>query len=138
MNELARWDPFQESAFNLIPAFFQPFSARAAAGGPRMDVADIGEAYQLSVELPGVKKEAIQVNVYRNNVTIGAELSEEKEPGEDTSWLLRERSFGKFSRSITLPEELDDNASEARYADGVLTLTLKKASASRVKRLTVH
>ena len=138
MNELARWDPFQESPFSLIPALFQPVAGRAAGfAGPRMDIADVGEAYQLAVELPGVKKEAIQVSVYRNNVTISAERAEEK-PAEQTSWLLRERSFGKFSRSIALPEEVDDDASEARYADGVLYLTLKKQSASRTKRLTVH
>lgn len=137
MNELARWDPFQESPFSLIPALFQPI-ARAASGAPRMDVSDLGDAYQLAVELPGAKKEAIQVSVYRNTVTISAENAEERQEGEEPNWLLRERTVGKFSRSIALPEELDDNASEARYADGVLTLTLKKQSASRTKRLAVH
>jgi len=138
MNELVRWDPFQESPFGLIPALFQPVAARSAFGGPRMDVADSGDAYQLAVELPGVRKEAIQVNVYRNSVTIGAELSEEKQEGGEVNWLLRERTFGKFSRSIALPEELDDSASQARYADGVLTLTLKKQRASQTRRLAVH
>lgn len=61
-----------------------------------MDIADTGEAYQLAVELPGVKKEAIQVNVYGNNVTIAAEHAEESGAGEETRWLLRERSAGKF------------------------------------------
>lgn len=138
MNELARWDPFQESPFSLIPALFQPVAGRAAFGGPRMDVADAGEAYQLAVELPGVKKEAIQVSVYRNSVTISAEAAQETPAEEQWNWLLRERSFGKFSRSITLPEEVDEDASQAKYTDGVLTLTLKKQSASRTKRLTVH
>lgn len=146
MNELARWDPFQESPLSLIPALFQPIGVRAAMDaamrGPRMDVFDTGEAYQLCVELPGVKKEAIQVNVYRNNVTISAELADEtrdaEQAGEESRWLLRERSFGKFSRSIALPEELDDGASQAKYADGVLTLTLKKQRASQTRRLTVH
>lgn len=138
MNELARWDPFQESPFSLIPALFQPVASRTAFSGPRMDVADRGDAYQLAVELPGVKKEAIQVSVYRNSVTVGAEVVDEKPAEEQPGWLLRERSFGKFSRSIALPEEVDDAASEARYTDGVLYLTLKKQSASRTKRLTVH
>ena len=137
MNELARWDPFQESPFGLIPALFQPVAARSASGGPRMDVADTGDAYQLAVELPGVKKEAIQVSVYRNSVTISVEVAEEKEEGE-VNWLLRERTFGKLSRSIALPEELDDGASQAKYADGVLSLTLKKQRASQTRRLAVH
>jgi len=58
--------------------------------------------------------------------------------GEESNWLLRERSFGKFSRQISLPEALDDAAAEARYADGVLYLTLPKKRASQVKRLTIH
>ncbi|MBW8837968.1 MAG: Hsp20/alpha crystallin family protein, partial [Burkholderia sp.] len=94
-------------------------------------------AYQLAVELPGVQKDAIQVGVYENTVTIGAELPA-RENDAQTQWLLRERSFGKFSRSIALPEAVDDQASEARYADGVLTLTLRKKSASQTKRLTIH
>jgi len=138
MNELARWDPFQESPFGLIPALFQPVASRFATSGPRMDVAELGDAYQLAVELPGVRKEAIQVNVYKNSVTIAAEAAEEKPEGEEPNWLLRERTFGKLSRSITLPEELDDAGSQAKYADGVLTLTLKKQRASQTRRLTVH
>ena len=54
--------------------------------------------------------------------------------GEESNWLLRERSFGKFSRQISLPEALDDAAAEARYADGVLYLTLPKKRASQVKQ----
>ena len=140
MNELARWEPFQDSVFDLMPALFRPVVNRAFPG-PRMDVIDTGVAYQLAVELPGMEKDAIQVSVYKNAVTINAELAEEKEAkdsGEQPNWLLRERSFGKFSRTITLPDEVDDAGSEAKYADGVLTLTLKKTSASRTKRLTVH
>jgi len=53
-------------------------------------------------------------------------------------WLLRERTYGKFSRSISLPEPVDDTASEARFTDGVLYLTLKKKSASQTKRLAIH
>ena len=103
-----------------------------------MDVNETENAYQLAIELPGVKKEAIQVSVYENTVTIGAELAEEKAGGEEQNWLLRERSFGKFSRNITLPEAVDGSSSEARYTDGVLYLTLQKKRARQVKRLTIH
>jgi HSP20 family protein len=140
MNELVRWDPFRaiapfEDSFFAIPGLFRSSASRATAS-PRMDIAENEHAYQLTVDLPGVKKEAIQVNVYENNVTISAELPEAQET--DTQWLLRERSFGKFSRTVALPEVVDDEASEARYTDGVLTLTLKKKSASQTKRLAIH
>ena len=148
MNELARWDPFKPalpfegSMLDIIPAFLRPVARRF--GGPAMDVNETENAYELAIELPGVKKEAIQVGVYDNSLTISAEVAEEKSPaddkadGEEHRWLLRERSFGKFSRNITLPEPVDEASSQARYADGVLYLTLQKKRASQVKRLTVH
>ena len=144
MNELARWDPFKsaipfgESVFDMVPALLRPLSAAERRfAGPRMDVLENENAYQLAIELPGVPKEAIQVGVYDNTVTIGAETAEGEKP-EDQTWLLRERSFGKFSRNITLPEAVDEDSSEARYTDGVLYLTLRKKRASQVKRISVH
>jgi HSP20 family protein len=142
MNELVRWDPFRtvapfDNGFFAIPSLFRPL-AGAAGSAPRMDVVERDGAYELSVELPGVKKEAIQVNVYDNSVTISAELPTATQDGEDMQWLLRERSAGTFSRTIALPEALDDESAQARYADGVLYLTLKKKSASQAKRITIH
>jgi len=132
MNELVRWDPFKA----VLP-LFEPIARQVSWTGPRMDVNETENAYELAVELPGVPKEAIQVGVYENTVTIGAELAEPKAEGEQ-SWLLRERTYGKFSRNITLPEAVDQDSSQARYADGVLYLTLQKKRASQVKRLTIH
>jgi HSP20 family protein len=134
MNELVRWDPF------IVPALLRPVfdpMARQDWAGPRMDVRETENAYELAIELPGVPKEAIQVGVYENTVTIGAEVAEPK-PEEEQSWLLRERSFGKFARNLTLADAVDQEASQARYADGVLYLTLQKKRASQLKRLTIH
>ena len=103
-----------------------------------MDIHETENAYELSVELPGVKKEAIHVGVYENTVTIGAEVAEEKTDGEERNWLVRERSLGKFSRNITLLEALDEGTSQARYTDGVLYLTLQKKRATQVKRIAIH
>jgi HSP20 family protein len=127
MNELVRWDPFK-AVFPL----FEPV-VRHAWSGPKMDLSETETAYELAVELPGVKKEAIDVSVYENDVTITAEATE-----EEKNWLVRERSLGRFTRTIALPEAVDDAASQARYADGVLYLTLQKRRASQVKRLAVH
>ena len=103
-----------------------------------MDIHETENAYELAVELPGVKKEAIHVGVYENTVTIGAEVAEEKTDGEERNWLVRERSLRKFSRNITLPEALDEGTSQARYTDGVLYLTLQKKRATQVKRIAIH
>ncbi|HEX7053118.1 MAG TPA: Hsp20/alpha crystallin family protein [Burkholderiales bacterium] len=140
MNELVRWDPFKaiapfESLFD-VPSLLRPMRSVISAG-PRMDVADYDDAYELAVELPGVKKEAIQVSVHENRVTVSAELPAPQDEGNG-QWLLRERDYGKFSRTLSLPEAVDEEASQARYSDGVLTLTLRKKAASRQKRLTIH
>ena len=143
MNELVRWDPFKTalpfegSLFDMVPTLFRPI-ARQVWAGPKMDANETENAYQLAIELPGVQKDAIQVSVHENTVTIAAEAAEKKAEGEEHNWLVRERRFGKFSRNITLPEAVDDTSSQARYTDGVLYLTLQKKRASQAKRLTIH
>ena len=141
MNELARMepfkalDPFHSSLFDVIP-FFRP-AQTAAWQGARMDVAEDETRYYLAIELPGIPKEAIQVSVYENSVSISAEAASPQQQ-EQQNWLLRERGFGKISRNISLPEAVDDHSSEARYAEGVLYLTLQKKRASQVKRITIQ
>jgi HSP20 family protein len=143
MNELARWDPFQsvvpfgESLFDVVPTLFRPVANAAAWTGARMDVAENEKSYQLAIELPGIPKDSIQVSVYENTVTISGEAAAPQDESGH-SWLLRERSYGKMTRNIQLPEAVDDTASEAKYVDGVLYLTLQKKRASQIKRLTIH
>ena len=132
MNQLV---PFEGSLFDIMPGLFRSVS-REAWAGPKMDVAETEGAYQLAIELPGASKDAIQVSVYENSVTVSAETPEPK--AEEQQWLVRERSYGKFSRNLMLPEAVDEDASQARFADGVLYLTLQKKRASQVKRLAIH
>lgn len=141
MNELVRRDPFKAalppegSLLDMVPTFFRPV-ARQAWSAPRMDLMETESAYELAIELPGAQKGAIQVGVYENTVTISAEVADEK--AAESNWLLRERRFGKFSRNVALPEAVDEASSQARYADGVLYLTLHKKRAAQLKRLTIH
>lgn len=137
MPEAARPSPFEDSVLNLIPSLMAPVFRRPAFNGPRMDVAESDSAYKLAVEVPGASRDKIDVSVYGNTLTVTYEVPAEGE-SEQEGWLLRERSFGKASRSISLPEELDEAGCEAKLADGVLTLTLKKKRASQTKRITVH
>ena len=71
----------------MVPSFFRPLT-RQAWGGPRMDVAETESPYELAVELAGVAKDALEVGVYENSVTITAEVSEPKADGEQR-WLVR-------------------------------------------------
>jgi HSP20 family protein len=143
MNELARWDPFKsvvpfgDSLIDVVPTLFRPMTRPSTWTGAPMDVVENEKSYQLAIELPGIPKDSIQVSVYENTVTITGEAAAPQEQ-DGHNWLLRERSYGKLTRNIQLPEAVDDSASEAKYVDGVLYLTLQKKRASRIKRLSVQ
>lgn len=136
MNELVRWDPFKALAPFEDGLFAMPRLLRSP--GCRMDIIETAEGYELSVEMPGVPKDAIQASVHDNSVTIAAQMPARQDKDTEVEYLLRERSVGSFTRSVTLPEAVDDEASAARYVDGVLTLTLKKKNVSQARRITVH
>ncbi len=138
MANITRADPFDDlfRGFFVRPVDFngQPQQAPSI----KMDVREQGDAYLVHAELPGVKKEDIHVVVDGNQVSISAEVRQEKEVKEGERTLRSERYFGKVSRSFQLQQDLDDTRSVARFADGVLELTLPKRIASPSKRLTVE
>lgn len=143
MSNLTRYDPFADVVDDLFKGFFvRPYGyePREAAVAPRMkvDVAEKNGAYLVSAEIPGVKKEDIQVSVDGTQVTLSAEVKQEREAGKDERVLHVERSYGKATRSFTLPQELDEAKVEARYRDGVLELTLPKKAAAARKQIAIQ
>ncbi len=104
----------------------------------RMDVVDTGSSYEIAVDLPGVKKEDINVSIDGSRVLISAESKVEKTQKNGGRIIYAERSSASFARTFELPLEVTEVGAEARYENGVLTLTLPKKSASKAKRLTVH
>ena len=142
MANVTRFDPFND----LVDYFFKGFLVRPLAyeGGreapPRMkvDVAEKNGAYAVTAELPGVKKEDIQITIDGAQVTLVAEVKREKEVSQDERVLHAERVFGKVSRSFTLPQELDEAKVEAKYRDGVLELTLPKKAAAARRQIAIQ
>ncbi|HLS86758.1 MAG TPA: Hsp20/alpha crystallin family protein [Burkholderiales bacterium] len=142
MAAITRYDPFNE----LVDDLFRGFLVRPLAreGGvermPRMkvDVAERNGAYVVSAEIPGVRKEDIDVSIDGAQVTVTAEVKREKEAAQDERVLHAERVFGKMSRSFTLPLEVDDTKAEAKYRDGVLELTLPKKQAAQRKQISIQ
>jgi HSP20 family protein len=104
----------------------------------RMDVIDKGSSYEITVDLPGVKKEDIDVSIDGSRVMINAEAKTEKMKKDGGEVIYAERSAARFARSFELPSEVTETGAEAHYENGVLTLTLPKKSAVQAKRLTVH
>jgi HSP20 family protein len=137
MANITRFDPF-----NDLEDLFKGFLVRPLAfegrgdGGvqlPRakVDVAEKNGNYVVTAELPGVKKEDIHVSIDGAQVTIEAEVKREKEASQDERVLHSERVYGKLTRSFTLPQEVDESKTQAKFKDGVLELTLPKKQAAR-------
>jgi HSP20 family protein len=132
--------------FDLVDDFFKGFFVRPVSYNgrdevlPRMkvDVAEKNGAYVVAAELPGVKKEDIQVTIDGAEVTLTAEVKREKEASQDERVLHTERVYGKASRSFTLPQEVDEAKAEAKFRDGVLELTLPKKAAAARKQVTIQ
>ena len=146
-NHLTRFDPFDEIArfepTQAIEEWLRDFSLRPALGDwnvePRikMDVSEADAAFTVKAEIPGVKKEDIQVDVDGSEVTISAELKRESEQKQGKS-LRAERYYGRQTRSFTLSCAIDQAKVEAKYADGVLVLTLPKMAGKQSKHVTIN
>lgn len=137
MSNLKRYDPFDE----LFRGFFvRPvdFGQGREAPEMRVDVKENERAYLVHAELPGIKKEDIQVDIDGAVVSISAERKQEKEVKENDRVLRTERYFGKVSRSFQLAQEIDESQTVAKYNDGVLELTLPKKAVVQAKRITVQ
>lgn len=147
MANISRFDPRADVFGNLVDDLFNGFfvrpvsyDSRSALEAPRMkvDVVERDGAYRVSADLPGVKKEDIQVSIDGTQVTLSAEIRREKEVAEGERVLHTERSFGKATRSFTLPQEVDEAKAEAKFRDGVLELTLPKKAAAERRTITIQ
>ena len=148
MASITRYDPRVDPFGDLVDDIFKGFLVRPVAyegnGGrdvlPRVkvDVAESNGAYKVTAELPGVKKEDIQVAIDGSQVTLTAEVKQEKDASQDGRVLHSERVFGKVVRSFTLPQEVDESKAEAKFRDGVLELTLPKKQAAQRKQISIQ
>ncbi len=107
----------------------------AAAEFP-LDVYQTDNEYVAKASLPGVKPEDVDISIVGETLTIKAEARDEKEV-KDESWLLKERRYSSFARTITLPTEVQSDKVEATMENGILTLKLPKAEALVPKTIKV-
>ena len=105
MANITRYNPFDELFNEFSKGFFvRPFSMpEGAEPKMKLDVKEDEKAYTIRADIPGVKKEDIQVDVDANAVTVRAEMKQEKEEKKDQKVIYSERSYGMVSRSFTLP-----------------------------------
>ena len=137
-NDLMSFEPFSDMFRRFMEMSDWP-SLRMESG-MRLDIDENDKAYLIKAEMPGAKKEDIRVSVDGNYVSISAESREEKKEtkkhnGERT--LLREMHYGSWSRGLTLPHEVDNNAADAKFENGVLSLTLPKRAPTSSKPIAI-
>jgi len=138
LSDLARLDPFRNfddmfKGFMLRPVY----SGLEAEPQMKIDVSEEDKAYLIKAEIPGVKKDDIHVTVDGNQVTISAEVRKEKEEKEGKKLIRSERYYGNVYRSFSLGQDVDQSAAKAKYADGVLELTLPKKPGVAAKELAI-
>jgi HSP20 family protein len=142
MSNLRVLDPGISDTFDsALRRFFSPVALEPDTPALKMpvDVSEKDNAYEVKADIPGVKKEDINVRIDGNVVQIDAEVNREKETKGNGGKVLRsERYWGTISRTFSLAQDVDDSKVVAKYADGVLTLELPKKASTASKKIAVQ
>ena len=139
MTNLTRYNPLED----FFKDFGQGFWMKPVAFPEevqlqmKIDIKENDKSFIVKADLPGVKKEDIQIDIDDDQVSLRAELRQEKEEKSADKVVYSERSYGLVSRSFTLPTDVDAKGAKAEYKDGVLSLMLPKKSNGSAKRIAV-
>jgi HSP20 family protein len=149
MANIVRYDPF-DLLEGMMKSVLRPGYEAAAArrrngwnepGAIPIDVMENDNSFVVWADLPGVKKEDVNVTILGNQLTLSAEFKQEKAvdqgQGKD-AFLWNERLTGTATRQLQFGAEIDEAKAEAQYRDGVLQLTLPKKESAQVKRISIH
>jgi HSP20 family protein len=136
--DLARWGPMRTLDDMLRDIAPRGMLHEMQAPTIGVDVSETEQSYTVRAEIPGVKKEDIKVDLRGNRVSISAETRRETEEKEGSRVLRSELYYGQMHRSFTLEQDVDDTKAEAKYADGVLELTLPKKMGGGGSKLQIH
>lgn len=145
MSNLVRWNPIRElSAMQramdrIFEDTWYPFANGEAMNGNALalDISESDNAYKLSTEIPGVKPEDIHIRLEGDMLTIDGEFNDESSEERDGRTIMKERRYGRFSRSVRLPQAVTESQIEATYDNGVLKLVLPKSPAAQPKMISV-
>ena len=134
---------FDEAFDDLLRGFFvRPVSfegsGSTAVAQFRVEVSENEQAYVIRAEIPGVKKDDINISIDGDQVAISAEVKNEKEAKDGERVLRSERYYGKVYRAFALGQPVDESAAAAKYSDGILELTLPKKAATQAKRIAIQ
>ncbi len=144
---LVRWRPstglpvYHNYFDRMFEGFFEPdrrnLDLQNFDWAPRVNVEELEDRFEITAEIPGMKKEEINIEVRDNVLTIKGERKSGKEE-EGTNYHICERSYGTFQRAFTLPESVTTDNIEAEYADGILRLAVRKVEPEKPKEIKIE
>jgi HSP20 family protein len=144
MSSLTRWEPFrdlmslQRAMDRFIDSELGSTSlSESLGGGPALDMYETDGAVVVKATLPGVKPEDVEISVLGDTLTIKGEVKHEQED-EQREYTMRERRYGRFFRSVTLPRDIDADKTRAEFEDGVLTLEIPKSESARSRTIRIQ
>jgi len=138
MANITRYNPFSDLDDLFKGFMLRPVRLEAEVPQIKMDVKERNGNYIVRAEIPGVKKEDIKVDIEGDTVSISAEVKKEQEEKEDDRVIRSERYYGNVYRSFSLGQDVDEKSANAKYADGVLELTLPKKAGSKSRQIAVQ
>jgi HSP20 family protein len=131
MRDLLRWDPFREMApFAALP------DLAPAAFSPSFEVTENKDAFLFKADVPGIKREDLEITTTGNRLQISGKRDNEHETKNDTIYTY-ERQYGSFCRSFTLPDGADLEHARSELKDGVLTLAVPKKPGAQAKKIAI-
>jgi HSP20 family protein len=132
---LMKPEPFSSDLHRLVNTLFDE-NAKTQRWVPPMDLVEADDHFVLKADLPGLSEEDVSLEVRDNALTISGQRKAEHEARE-RGWYRVERSFGSFSRSLTLPEGIDPDAISATFDRGVLSVTIPKPEQRKPRRIQI-
>ncbi len=139
LNWQRRWDPFrdlQREVGRLFESMEPAQHWRVARGVPPINLYDAGEQYILTAQLSGVGPDEVDLSITGETLTMRGDRKRSEGVAEE-SYRRQERQFGRWTRTVTLPDRVDSTKVSATFADGVLTVTLPKAEEARPRQISV-
>jgi len=148
MMNLVKWNPWREMSAmpdRLDRLFDDPFfrlgrmaeDSGLGMWNPAVDLYEKDDYVMIKAELPGVDKNDINIDLKDRLLTLSGERTHEKETNEE-NYYRRERSYGKFQRTFTLPADVDSDQIKAEFKDGVLQIEIPKPEEKKAKKVTIH
>jgi len=140
LNWQRRWDPFRDFQREIGRLFetFEPVTQwRAARAFPAVNLYDAGEAYVLTAQLPGVGPEDVDLSITGDTLTLRGERKRAEGVSEE-GYRRQERQYGRWTRTVTLPDRVENGEVSASFGNGILSVTLPKSEASRPRQISVR